>query len=73
MRTNIEIDDKLMADAMRFGKYPTKRAAVEDALRQMVDRQKFATALRKLRGKVEFDSNYDYKAMRQNRFPDWQR
>jgi len=37
MRTNIEIDDKLMKQAMKATGAPTKKAAVEAALRQTVD------------------------------------
>ncbi|MBK1660498.1 type II toxin-antitoxin system VapB family antitoxin [Paracraurococcus ruber] len=36
MRTNIDIDDALMAEAMARGGYPTKRAAVEEGLRMIV-------------------------------------
>ena len=32
MRTNIEIDNKLMSQAMQSLDAPTKKAAVEDAL-----------------------------------------
>jgi len=35
-RTNIEIDDALMAEAMRRGGFRTKRAAVEEGLRLVV-------------------------------------
>ena len=33
MRTNIEIDDKLMTAAMRAGGFSTKREAVEEGLK----------------------------------------
>jgi Arc/MetJ family transcription regulator len=36
MRTNIEIDDDLMRDAMRIGGLKTKRAAVEEGLRLLI-------------------------------------
>lgn len=36
MRTNIEIDDKLMAEAQKVSGYATKRQTVEQALRLMV-------------------------------------
>ena len=36
MRTNIEIDDKLMRQALRVSGARTKRAVVEDALRLLV-------------------------------------
>jgi Arc/MetJ family transcription regulator len=37
MRTNIDIDDKLMKQAMRATGAKTKRAAVENALRRLVE------------------------------------
>jgi Arc/MetJ family transcription regulator len=36
MRTNIEIDDKLMADAQKASGHATKKQTVEEALRLMV-------------------------------------
>ena len=53
MRTNIEIDDKLMKQAMKAAGVKTKKAAVETALQRMVQIQRQA-GIRKLRGKVEF-------------------
>jgi Arc/MetJ family transcription regulator len=37
MRTNIDIDDKLMKQAMRATGAATKRAAIDCALRQLVE------------------------------------
>ncbi len=53
MRTNIEIDDKLMKQAMKASGAKTKKAVVEEALRRMVQLQRQG-GIRKLRGKVEF-------------------
>ena len=36
MRTNIELDDTLLAEAMKATGLPTKRATVEEALRIVV-------------------------------------
>jgi len=36
MRTNIEIDDALMAEAQRASGEPTKKRTVEEALRLMI-------------------------------------
>jgi Arc/MetJ family transcription regulator len=36
MRTNIEIDDALIAEAQKLSGQPTKKATVEEALRLMV-------------------------------------
>jgi Arc/MetJ family transcription regulator len=51
MRTNIEIDDRLMREAMRASGAQTKRAVVEEALRLLVQTRGQA-AIRRLRGKV---------------------
>jgi Arc/MetJ family transcription regulator len=53
MRTNIEIDDKLMRQAMRASGERTKRAVVERGLRMIVDTQAQG-GLRRLRGKVHW-------------------
>jgi Arc/MetJ family transcription regulator len=51
MRTNIEIDDELMAAAMAAGRFKTKREAVEAGL-ALVKRQAAYSELLKLRGKL---------------------
>lgn len=51
MRTNIVIDDKLMADAMKASGAKTKKEAVEEALRTMI-RLRNQAEIRKLRGKL---------------------
>ena len=56
MRTNIEIDDKLMADAMEAGGYKTKREAVEAGLR-LIARRKVYDGLLALRGKLHWDDS----------------
>jgi Arc/MetJ family transcription regulator len=56
MRTNIDIDDTLMAQAMRASEKPTKRAVVEEALRLLV-RTKRQTRIRKWRGKVAWEGD----------------
>lgn len=53
MRTNIDIDDRLMRKALRTGKGRTKRAVVEAGLRLLI--QVHAQArIRRLRGKVRW-------------------
>lgn len=53
MRTNIDIDDALMNEALQVSGEPTKRAVVERALRLLIQTQGQA-AIRSLRGKVEW-------------------
>jgi Arc/MetJ family transcription regulator len=64
MRTNIEIDDELMAEALRVTGLPTKRAVVEEGLRLMVRLRKQAQALRALKG-LGWEGDLD--EMRQDR------
>jgi Arc/MetJ family transcription regulator len=58
MRTNIEIDDKLMKQALRLTKLKTKRAVVEAGL-QMLVRVKRQEEMLKLPGKVHWDGDLD--------------
>lgn len=51
MRTNIEIDDELMADAMAAGRFKTKREAVEAGL-ALVKRQAAYQEILQLAGKL---------------------
>ena len=56
MRTNIEIDDKLVSQAMRTSGARTKKAVVEAGLRLLVKTHS-QTAIRKLRGKVQWEGD----------------
>lgn len=51
MRTNIEIDDDLMREAMHASGERTKRAAVERGLRLLIE-TRAQRGIRRLRGKV---------------------
>ena len=64
MRTNIDIEDALMAEALRRSGLPTKRAAVEEGLRLLIQTRR-QTAIRKLRGKIRWEGDLD--AMRTDR------
>ncbi len=50
MRTNIEIDDKLMRKAMRLGRFKTKREAVQAGLEAFVRLNDQQAALKRLWG-----------------------
>ena len=58
MRTNIEMDDQLVKQAMRCTGAPTKKAVVEAGLRLLVQTHSQAS-IRKLRGKVKWEGNLD--------------
>ena len=66
MATNLAIDDKLLRQAVRLGKQPTKKATVNAALQEYVQRRMRWKAL-DLIGKIDFDPSYDYKAERKKR------
>ena len=58
MRTNIDIDDRLMRRAMRSSGARTKRAVVEEALRLLVQ-TKGQSGIRHLRGKIAWEGDLD--------------
>jgi Arc/MetJ family transcription regulator len=62
-RTNIVLDEDLIAEATRLTGIPTRRALVHEALRVLIE-QKRRRPLSELRGKIRFAPGYDYKAAR---------
>jgi Arc/MetJ family transcription regulator len=66
MATNLGIDETLLREAVRIGRQRTKKAAVNEALREYIDRRKRLKAV-ELFGKIDFDPEYDYKAQRRKR------
>lgn len=56
MRTNIDIDDTLMAAAMEAGGFTTKREAVEEGLR-LLRRRKVYEGLLALQGQLQWDDS----------------
>lgn len=58
MRTNIDIDDKLLSAAMSASGCKTKRATVEEGLR-LLARKKAYRAILALRGKVHWEGDPD--------------
>jgi Arc/MetJ family transcription regulator len=68
MRTNIEIDDELMRQAMAATGATTKKAAVEAALRKVVQLKK-QEGIKKWIGKIKWEGDLD--AMREGRFLNW--
>ncbi len=58
MRTNIEIDDELLAEAMVATGQSTKKATVEEALRMAVRRKRQRAAMEVLEG-IGWDGDLD--------------
>lgn len=58
MRTNIDIDDQLLAEAQALAGTATKKATVEHALRELV-RRKQRRQIRKLLGTVAWTGDLE--------------
>jgi Arc/MetJ family transcription regulator len=58
VRTNIEIDDRLMRRAMRASRHSTKRAVVDEALKLLVQTRAQAS-IRKLRGRIRWEGDLE--------------
>lgn len=56
MRTNIDINDELLAKAMQAGPYRTKKEAVEAGLKLLARRAAYQS-IRALRGKILWDDS----------------
>jgi Arc/MetJ family transcription regulator len=67
MRTNVVIDDELMAEALETTGIKTKRAVIEEALRTLV-RLKKQEGVRALRGKLQWEGDLD--VLREGRLAD---
>ena len=66
MATNLELDDRLLAEAVKIGGQATKKAAVTEALQEYIARRKQAR-IADLFGTIDYDPRYDYKAQRKRR------
>ncbi len=58
MRTNIVIDDKLMAEAIKLSQLKTKKAVVESGLRLLIQIKK-QERIKGLRGKLNWDADLE--------------
>ncbi len=58
MRTNIVIDDNLMAEAIELSQLKTKKAVVESGLRLLIQIKK-QERIKSLRGKLKWDSDLE--------------
>jgi Arc/MetJ family transcription regulator len=66
MRTNIEIDDRLMREAMRRSGASTKRAAVEAGLRLLAETHAQGS-IRRLKGKVVWEGDLNQSRLTRGR------
>lgn len=66
MPTNLDIDDRLLAQAQKLGRQRTKKATVNAALEEYIRRRKQA-ALLGLFGTIDYAPAYDYKRERRKK------
>jgi Arc/MetJ family transcription regulator len=68
MATNLALDNTLIEEAKDLGGHRTKKAAVNEALQEYVNRRKRMAFLELLKsGEIQWDPEYDYKALRRMR------
>ena len=64
MRTNIVLNNELVEEAFKYSQtISTKKELIEAALKEYIDNRKMKN-IKDLKGMIEFDDDYDYKAMR---------
>lgn len=66
MATNLALDDKLLEEARIVGKHKTKKAVVNEALTEYIQRRKQAEIINLFQA-VDYDPDYDYKIQRNKR------
>jgi Uma2 family endonuclease len=63
MPTNLAINDELLEEALHLGGHRTKKATVNEALKEYIQRRKQLKIL-DLFGQIDYDPDYDYKEQR---------
>jgi len=63
MPSNLAIDDKLLEMAKQIGKHKTKKAVVNEALQEYIQRRK-QLQVTKMFGSIDYSEDYNYKDQR---------
>lgn len=66
MVTKLEINDKLLQEALALSNHSTANLLIEAALREYIQRRKQVRIL-DLFGTIDYEEDYDYKQQRQKR------
>ncbi len=64
MRTNIDLDEKLINEAFKYTGVKTKKELVSVALQEFIETHRRKN-LADLKGEISFYEDYDYKKMRE--------
>ena len=63
-KTNLDIDNNLINEAIAIGEQNTEKSVIEAALKEYIQRRKQIQIL-DLFGTIEYEADYDYKQQRQ--------
>ena len=66
MATNLALDDALLKEAQKIGKFKTKKDTVNEALLEFIQRHKQLEII-KLFSKIDYDADYNYKKNRERK------
>jgi Arc/MetJ family transcription regulator len=66
VQTNLKLDEGLIEKAVKLGRFKTKEKAVNTAVAEFIQRRQRRLIL-DLSGKIQFDTQWDYKRMRRGR------
>ena len=66
MRTNIDLDEKLLNEAFKLCGAKTKKELIHHVLREFVENRRRLNLL-DLEGKIEFHEGYDHKLLREGK------
>jgi len=64
MRTNIDLDERLVEEAFKLSRAKTKKELIHEALKEFVQGRRRLNLL-ELEGRIAFAKGYDYKRMRE--------
>ena len=66
MKSPLELDEELVKEAFRLTNFKTKKELIDFALQELIRTRKKRNLL-DLSGQIQFSTEYDYKALRENR------
>ncbi len=66
MATNLDIDQKLLDEALKIGGQKSKKNTVNKALKEFIERRRQKEIL-SMFGSIVYDPGYDYKRLRKRK------
>ncbi|MBD1882558.1 type II toxin-antitoxin system VapB family antitoxin [Microcoleus vaginatus] len=66
MTTTVELNEEFVKEAFRLTNFKTEKELIDFALQELIRTRKKRNLL-DLSGQIQFSTDYDYKALRENR------